>query len=203
VRHHVIPYPPEPWHLHGQVHLSVWLLPAAEAPTVDVPHVRVLRLFGRAVVATAWAVYEPGSVLRYRELMVTVLTRDRWRVRPSVTAIWVDSPASRDGGRELWGVPKELAEFDVADRSVVMTAREHRVAATTTLGRSVGRWPIRMYIVQRLHGDVKSTPVRARALVRRSRTRWDGLFGGRRPVFGVSLTDCTIRCGATADRTDP
>jgi hypothetical protein len=90
-------------------------------------------------------------MLRYRELMVAVLARDRWRVRPSVTAIWVDSPASRDGGRELW----------------------------------------------RLHGDVKSTPVRARALVRRSRTRWDGLFGGRRPVFGVSLTDCTMRFGAT------
>ena len=28
--------------------------------------------------------------------------------------MWVDSPASRAGGRELWGYPKELAEFELA-----------------------------------------------------------------------------------------
>lgn len=188
-------YPPEPWHLQAQVHTSIWLLPPAQTPVVDVPHVRVLRLFGRAVVASVWAVYEPGSVLRYRELMVTVLVWHGWRIRPTVTSIWVDSAASRDGGRELWGVPKELAAFGGADTSVVMTAGERRVAATTSLGGSLGWWPVRLSIVQRLDGHAKATPVSARALVRRSRTTWDGLFAGRRPVLGLSLTDCTMRFG--------
>jgi hypothetical protein len=153
-------------------------------------------MFGRAVVGTAWVDYEPGSVLEYHELMVAVLVHDGWRIRPSVTSIWVDSAASRTGGRQLWGVPKDLADFAIDETSVVMTTGAVRVAATTSLGGSLGRWPVRFAVVQRLEGQAKVTPVRARARVRLSRTRWEGLFPGRRPVLGVSLTDFVMRFGA-------
>jgi hypothetical protein len=192
-------YPDEPWHLVGQMHLSAWLVPVSTAPAVDVPDVRVLRLAGRAVVAAAWVVYEPGSDLEYRELMVTVLVRQGWRVRPSVTAIWVDSPASRAGGRELWGVPKELARFQVDGTSMEMAVDDRRVGVTTALAGSLGRWPVRFSIAQRLAGRLAVTPVAVRARVRRSRTTWDGDLPGvptsRRPLLGLSLTDVRMRFG--------
>lgn len=60
--------------------------------------------------------YQPGSVLTYGELLVARQVTVR---APSaqagkhvtVTDIWVDSVPSRDGGRSLWAVPKELATF--------------------------------------------------------------------------------------------
>jgi hypothetical protein len=36
------------------------------------------------------------------------------RLTGIVTHMWVDSPPSRAGGRELWGYPKELATFELA-----------------------------------------------------------------------------------------
>lgn len=60
--------------------------------------------------------YQEGSPLTYGELLVA-----RRVVVPepdptagkhvTVTDIWVDSEPSRQGGRELWGVPKEIAHF--------------------------------------------------------------------------------------------
>ena len=51
--------------------------------------------------------------MSYRELLVAVAGRVGARGAPAhLLAIWVDSPASRDGGRELWGIPKGLATFD-------------------------------------------------------------------------------------------
>ena len=44
-------------------------------------------------------------------LDTTLLVRYRWRLLPAITHVWVDSPASRDGGRAQWAIPKQLAEF--------------------------------------------------------------------------------------------
>ena len=60
--------------------------------------------------------YQPGSPLTYGELLVARPVRvssgpDAGR-HVTVTDIWVDSEPSREGGRSLWAVPKELAAFD-------------------------------------------------------------------------------------------
>lgn len=66
--------------------------------------------------AVAFADYRTGGVLDYRELLVARLVRDGVVPRVTVTDAWVDSPASRDGGRSLWAIPKELADLHVAAR---------------------------------------------------------------------------------------
>jgi hypothetical protein len=49
--------------------------------------------------------------------------------------MWVDSPASRAGGRELWGYPKELAEFELAiDPSGTARATESESGAELAHG---------------------------------------------------------------------
>jgi hypothetical protein len=194
-------YPPEPWHLRGRMHVSVWLVPPAALP----PHPQgltapPLRLGGRVPVGAAWVTYQPGGVLSYRELLAARLVRDRGRPRATITEIWVDSEASRDGGRALWGIPKDLAEL--ATDSPMSAPGIARAVLRPGL-RIPGRWPVSLRLLQLLHGQPKTTGVRGRTAIRLGRADWtpapDGPLGylsGRRPLLTVTLTDFDIRFGS-------
>ena len=73
------------------------------------------------VYGAAFVSYEEPGPLTYRELLVARLLDGRHR-RVRITDIWVDSVASRDGGRVLWAIPKELAELDLEETRVGPTA---------------------------------------------------------------------------------
>ena len=160
------------------------------------------------MVGTAWVSYEPGGVLEYRELMATLLVRRGWRIMPTIVRIWVDSEASRDGGRALWGIPKELAVFDFDN-----TAREAQFAATTDVGPiATGTvrsqlefrrsWPLTFSVVQWLGGAAKISPVRTRAAVGLARATFAadpsgplGFLAGRRPLVSFTLRDFRMSFG--------
>lgn len=198
------PYPPEPWALRGQLHASVFLVPLADVPVDLPPGCRPVRLGRRAVVGTAWVVYEPGGVLDYRELMATVLVRRGWRLMPTITHIWVDSAASRDGGRALWGIPKELADFDVSTTSYAARDDRGPLAGATVNPRLwlPGRWPVGFRVVQWLGGSAKVSRVRARARLGISQVAFDAdaagplaFLAGRRPLLSFSLGEFRMRFG--------
>ena len=143
-------HPPEPWDLRGQLYLTMWRLPLADLPALP-PGLAPVRLGSHALVSTAWVVYEPGGVLAYRELLVAVPVWHDTRLRTSITDIWVDSAPSLHGGRKLWGIPKELARFDVAGpRFAASTPDGAVIARGTVIPRTglPGRWPARYTIVQ-------------------------------------------------------
>jgi acetoacetate decarboxylase len=117
-------YPPAPWELHGHAHFHVLAVRAEHLPPVP-DGFRPLVLAGRGLVVVGWVDYRGGSILRYGELLAAVVGRWSGGLTATVTHMWVDSPESRAGGRELWGYPKELAEFDlVIDPSGTARARE-------------------------------------------------------------------------------
>jgi hypothetical protein len=93
-------YPAAPWPLSGSLWLTLFRLGAA----ADDRH--PAGLYGAAFVA-----YEEPSPLTYGELLVARPLRSPHGRRVSITDIWVDSPASVAGGRELWAIPKQLAEL--------------------------------------------------------------------------------------------
>jgi Acetoacetate decarboxylase (ADC) len=105
-------YPPAPWRLAGHACLSVFVLPAAQLPAVPEGFTPLV-LAGRGLMVAGWVSYEEGSVLEYSELFAAVAGRFGGRPTATVTHMWVDSEPSMAGGRELWGYPKELAEFDL------------------------------------------------------------------------------------------
>jgi len=100
------PYPPAPWNMVGQLWMSLFRLSAPAGPPQH-------PLRSPGVYGVAFVSYEPGSPLTYSELLVARPIRsDRHGRRVSITDIWVDSPASVVGGRELWAIPKQLCDFD-------------------------------------------------------------------------------------------
>ncbi|MFH8388585.1 acetoacetate decarboxylase family protein [Streptomyces sp. NPDC018036] len=199
-------YPEEPWRLAGQMYLSLWLVPVRELPRVA-DGTRPVTVAGRGAVGAAWVLYENDSVLHYNELLRAVLVRDGHRPRVCITDIWVDSAASMAGGRELWGIPKELADFDI-DRTAGLragAATEKDVLATAAFepGRRIpGRWPLTYRVAQTLDGALKTSSVRSRSTVRTARAHWIaqessplGELSRRRPLLSLALNDFAIRFG--------
>ncbi|AEV86374.1 acetoacetate decarboxylase [Actinoplanes sp. SE50] len=208
-------YPPEPWHLRGQMYLSVFLIPLRDVPPL--PGVlgaaaRPLSFGGRAAIGAAWVDYQPGGVLHYRELLSAVLTHERGRPRVSITDIWVDSVASRDGGRNLWGIPKDLAGFtldaddDLIDATATAPDGAPIAAALIRLkSRLPGRFPLGFTVAQALGGHVKRTPVRGRSGLRTSQAAWRpdpagplAYLAGHRPLLSLAITDFWLTFGRTA-----
>jgi hypothetical protein len=126
-------YPPAPWQMHGQLWLSLFRVRAGDHPD------REPGVYGAALVK-----YEEPSPLTYGELLLAHLVPTEGdpassrkgaassRKAVTITDIWVDSPASMAGGRELWAIPKDLCEFTVrSERSGLLT----RTSWTTSLDR--------------------------------------------------------------------
>jgi hypothetical protein len=115
-------YPPAPWHMHGQLWVSLFRVREGDHPD------REPGVYGVALVK-----YEEPSPLTYGELLVAhmVKTGSKPPKAVSITDIWVDSPASVAGGRELWAIPKDLCDFTFSnDRGAIAT----RTTWTTSLG---------------------------------------------------------------------
>ena len=89
-------YPPAPWRMHGQLWLSLFRVRRGDHAE------RPPGVYGVALVR-----YEEPSPLTYGELLVARMHEKA----VTITDIWVDSPASVAGGRELWAIPKDLCDF--------------------------------------------------------------------------------------------
>lgn len=99
-----VAYPAAPWQMVGSLWLTVFRVKH------DVDALRPAGIYGAAFVS-----YDEGSLLTYSELLVArALTKGDGKGRKvSITDIWVDSPASVAGGRELWAIPKGLCDFEL------------------------------------------------------------------------------------------
>lgn len=110
-----MPYPPPPWKLKGYACLAALHL-------IDVAHVRSLVpkelsivpiLPGKTLGGIYVATYGEGSTLTYNELIVvSAIAYGAGRVGSWISHIYVDHPDSVMGGREIWGLPKEMARFE-------------------------------------------------------------------------------------------
>ena len=112
-------HPPPPWHLFGEL----IVVPALVKP--------------RALGGVMLASYTSGTLV-YRELIVFSRTTVRGMV---VSHIYVDDEQSLSGGREIWGLPKELAEFEYSPKR--FAARQNgSTLLEATIRRKPGRLPL-------------------------------------------------------------
>ncbi|MFT3768112.1 MAG: acetoacetate decarboxylase family protein [Minicystis sp.] len=110
-----ITYPPAPWALAGQMYCSLWWVPAERCRAVRDRELVPIEVAGRVCVTVGFVDYQQGSVLTYGELFVGMMVRHAGTGRSGskVDLIWVDDATSQRGGRELWGIPKELGRFEL------------------------------------------------------------------------------------------
>jgi hypothetical protein len=199
-------YPPEPWDLRGHGYIALWLVPTRALPALPAG-VTPVSLLGRCLVATAFVDYLPGGLLPYHELLVAPLVRQGARVGVSITDIWVDSAASRAGGRELWGIPKEMAEFDLTHGSSfhgsARVGDTVLASADGTRGKGGARppFPVLGSTFQTLAGALARTPLRAGGRIHLARATWHVAgplewLRPYRPFLTVATTDFTLRFGS-------
>ncbi|KGF71984.1 hypothetical protein DO97_13875 [Neosynechococcus sphagnicola sy1] len=113
-------YPPAPWYLYGNALVSFHLIDVEKArPLVPGDFEIVSVLPGKTFGALYLSVYEANSTLQYHELIVgAALVRYGNQIGTWISHIYVDDSDSLAGGRNIWGLPKEMAEFSWGDRTV-------------------------------------------------------------------------------------
>jgi hypothetical protein len=194
-------YPAEPWDLHGHAYVGAWLVPRADLPAPHSPATRPITIFGRGIVSAAFFVYEEPSPLTYDEIMATVLVREGWRLRVSITHIWVNSANSRDGGRELWAIPKDLADFRVTPHRTYV-AEGIGSLALRAVRRLPWRLPLAFRIAQDRAGTLQVSPVAGRARLGLAGARWSftpdgpiGFLAGRKPLVTLAVRPFALMFG--------
>ncbi|MFJ4569212.1 acetoacetate decarboxylase family protein [Streptomyces caelestis] len=187
------PFPPEPWHLRGDMFVGLWLVPRKELPGWPLPAgVRPVRLGRRCALLTFWVDYRPGGTLAYRELLVALAVRDGRGPAACAVEAWVDDERSLAGGRALWGVPKQRGNFvfggTLTSRARVSVEQDEPVrdaGGPSVMGHHrdllplPGRLPVRGRLVQPhpVHG-VCDVPMRLSGRVRLGRARLVAEPGG-------------------------
>lgn len=110
------PYPPAPWSATSQYWAGLF---HADKPT-RLPS-GLSPLLGSQARVVAMVRYLPSSTLVYDELIIAVPVLLGWRPGLYIDHIWVDSLASLWGGRRIWGLPKNLADFIWTENGVTVT----------------------------------------------------------------------------------
>lgn len=148
-------YPAAPWQLQGIAFVTYHLIDVAIAQSFIPSDLEVFAVFpGKTLGGTYWAQYTAGSILEYNELIVFPgLIHRNYTIGPWVSHIYVDSLQSVAGGREIWGLPKELAEFTWTEDSVTTTQGD-RVLANLRYTPSI--FPLKTWWKPGLRGDVFS-----------------------------------------------
>lgn len=168
-------YPPAPWHMHGQLWLTIVKVPTA------VDERRPAGMYGVAMVD-----YQDPSPLTYGELLVGRVVKGPVK-GVTITDIWVDSPASLAGGRAIWAIPKELCDFTLesshsgplARTAWTMSTGGTEIASATfsDVSRLAPRTPFKADTwqpgIEETGYDDRSSPLSGSAKALLCRGRWD------------------------------
>lgn len=106
-------YPQTPWTLKGYAIQTLHLLDVDKVRSLIPSELKIFSVFpGKTIGGVYLSDYGSGSVLQYSELIVIpALVSHQGKIGGWVSDIYVDNTDSVAGGREIWGLPKELAEF--------------------------------------------------------------------------------------------
>lgn len=106
-------YPPAPWTLKGYALQTLQPIKSERVQSFIPSELEVVSLWpGQTLGGLYVAAYGLGSTLEYNELIVIgAVVRYGNQLGAWISHIYVDHPDSVAGGREIWGLPKALAQF--------------------------------------------------------------------------------------------
>lgn len=105
--------PLPPWSLQGHAIQTVHLINIDRVRPLIPAELDIISVLpGKTIGGVYIASYGQESTLTYNELIVVSgLVHQSNKVGGWISHIYVDHPGSVAGGREFWGLPKELAQF--------------------------------------------------------------------------------------------
>ncbi|HRI51423.1 MAG TPA: acetoacetate decarboxylase family protein [Pseudomonadota bacterium] len=189
--------PPTPWRMSGRMFMG--LFRSEQEAKTELPARLAPLLAGHRVVAVIR--YCEGT-LRYDELIIGRLARYGRKPGLFVDYIWVDSRESVAGGRRIWGLPKELAEFCWNDDRVTVRDAQGELA-TLTVNQSPA-WlpevPMRAPGFGQRDGQLLLVPGRLRVRLRGASLRLESLAPRlgrlpRKPWLGCDAVPFTLDIG--------
>lgn len=138
-------HPLAPWTLHGHAVQTLHPVDIDRSRPLIPPELEIVSVFpGKTLGGVYLASYGTGSVLQYNELIVfSALVSHAGKVAPWVSHIYVDHPDSIEGGREIWGLPKQMAEFTwqyAASQSLAIVRQEGQTLCTLTYTQPFSLW---------------------------------------------------------------
>jgi hypothetical protein len=106
-------YPAPPWTIQGYGFFNLHLLDVERVRSFIPSQFQIISTIpGKTIGGVYIASYQAGSSLLYNELIVVSgLVAYTNHIGAWISHIYVDNPDSVAGGREIWGLPKELAQF--------------------------------------------------------------------------------------------
>lgn len=106
-------YPPPPWRLQGYALQTLQLIDVKKVRPLIPTEFDIISVFpGKTLGGVYLSHYDAGSVLEYSELIVVAgIVSYSGKIGGWISNIYVDNPDSVAGGREIWELPKELANF--------------------------------------------------------------------------------------------
>lgn len=140
-----MPYPPAPWQLQGFSLQALHLLDADRVRPQIPAELKIVSVWpGKTLGGVYVACYQAGSTLVYSELIVLgALVYGAGQVGGWISQIYVDHPDSIAGGREIWGLPKQEAQFDweLGSNLSVQVKQADRLLCSLSSQRQFAGWP--------------------------------------------------------------
>ena len=123
-------YPSAPWVLKGYALCAVHLIDIDKARPLVPSELEIISVWpGKTLGGIYLSAYGSGSVLESNEAIVVAgLVNYGGKFGSWISHLYVDNPDSVAGGREIWGLPKELAEFswETGDPMRIIVAQSDR-----------------------------------------------------------------------------
>jgi acetoacetate decarboxylase len=160
MRQNLMAYPPAPWQLQGYAIQTLHLVEIDRIRSLIPPQLEIVAVLpGKTLGSIYISEYQSGSVLTYNELIVApALVKHHRQVGGWISHIYVDNLDSVAGGREIWGLPKEMAEFNRSQHQIVINQQDLtlcNLSVSTNIFSGLKLQPkITGYCFGNLHGEL-------------------------------------------------
>ncbi|WP_066374817.1 MULTISPECIES: acetoacetate decarboxylase family protein [unclassified Anabaena] len=127
-----MPYPLAPWTLTGYAIQTLHIINIERVRSLIPPELNIISLWPSKTIASVYfASYCSGSVLEYNELIVVpAVVAYGGKIGAWISHIYVDNSDSMAGGREIWGLPKKLAEFHREQAGYITVRQANQTLST-------------------------------------------------------------------------
>ncbi|WP_414571706.1 acetoacetate decarboxylase family protein [Nostoc sp. CCY 9925] len=138
-------YPQAPWTLQGYAIQTLHLVNIDRVRPLIPSELEIISVWpGKTLGSVYLSNYKPGSVLEYNELIIVpALVHYQRKIGAWISHIYVDNGDSVAGGREIWGLPKELAEFTLEQEYATVHQGNQKLCSFNYNQQSWG-WPMQL-----------------------------------------------------------